>query len=159
MEQHGRGPILQCRRCFFVSQGFLTCADKANATAFREFIESLDEGPRAWACRSRREAQYVIVRAEPIRPPDMKPAAALNFFSTGPEHPYLWVDVADVLGLTRAEGGIVQHLVSGKTAEQIAVELDISVETVRTHIRRVYAKLNVRSREQFFSLVSPFRIL
>ena len=40
----------------------------------------------------------------------------------------------------------LEHLVAGKTKSQIADALNLSVHTVDSHIRNVYAKLEVHSR-------------
>jgi DNA-binding CsgD family transcriptional regulator len=47
----------------------------------------------------------------------------------------------------------------GRTAEEASHELGVSLETVRTHIKRAYAKLGVCSREGFFHRLTPFVIL
>jgi DNA-binding CsgD family transcriptional regulator len=41
---------------------------------------------------------------------------------------------------------VLRHLAVGASTEQIARELNISVETVRNHIRAVLRKLGARSR-------------
>ena len=46
---------------------------------------------------------------------------------------------------------------SGMNAEQISSSLEISLETVRTHIRRIYSKTGVRSREALFAQLQPFK--
>jgi DNA-directed RNA polymerase specialized sigma24 family protein len=48
--------------------------------------------------------------------------------------------------------------VAGKTAQDAAREQGTSVDTVRTHIRRLYAKLDVNSREGLFTRLRPFLI-
>jgi DNA-binding NarL/FixJ family response regulator len=50
--------------------------------------------------------------------------------------------------LTVKEREILLHLVNGKSYKQIAVACLISIETVRTHIKRIYAKLHVHSMSQ-----------
>jgi LuxR family maltose regulon positive regulatory protein len=40
----------------------------------------------------------------------------------------------------------------GRSNGEIAVELSVSVETVRTHARSVFRKLGVRSRRELSSL-------
>jgi len=50
--------------------------------------------------------------------------------------------------LTRRELEILSHIVSGITNEQIAVELFISTQTVRNHIKNIYEKLHVHSKAQ-----------
>jgi DNA-binding CsgD family transcriptional regulator len=48
--------------------------------------------------------------------------------------------------LTRAEGAVLAQLGGGLSNAAIAARLHVSVETVRTHVRRILAKLGVRSR-------------
>ncbi|MDX9905402.1 MAG: response regulator transcription factor [Bacteroidales bacterium] len=51
-------------------------------------------------------------------------------------------------GLTRREEEILGYLVKGYFYKEIATELFISTETVRTHIRNIYEKLQVRTRSE-----------
>jgi len=57
-------------------------------------------------------------------------------------------DYAAANGLTKREDEILGYLVKGYFYKEIAVELFISVETVRTHIRNIYEKLQVRTRSE-----------
>jgi DNA-binding NarL/FixJ family response regulator len=50
--------------------------------------------------------------------------------------------------LTDKEKEVLVHLVSGKSYKEIALAKSISVETVRTHIKHIYAKLHVSSMSQ-----------
>ena len=43
---------------------------------------------------------------------------------------------------------IVQAIVDGKSYKQIAAELYISIDTVRTHIKRIYRALEVNSKAE-----------
>ena len=49
------------------------------------------------------------------------------------------------LDLTEREHAVLQGLVKGLSYKQIAAKLNISIDTVRTHIRGVYRKLQVHS--------------
>jgi len=51
-------------------------------------------------------------------------------------------------GLTKREDEILSYLVKGYFYKEIAGLLFISVETVRTHIRNIYEKLQVRTRSE-----------
>lgn len=51
-------------------------------------------------------------------------------------------------GLTRREEEILAYLAKGYLYKEIAGLLFISVETVRTHIRNIYEKLQVRTRTE-----------
>jgi DNA-binding NarL/FixJ family response regulator len=50
--------------------------------------------------------------------------------------------------LTKREHEILTYIVSGITNERIAVELFISTQTVRNHIKNIYEKLQVHSKAQ-----------
>jgi DNA-binding NarL/FixJ family response regulator len=50
--------------------------------------------------------------------------------------------------LTPRESEVLEHLRAGDSNAQIAAALHVSVETVRTHARRVYRKLGVRTRRE-----------
>jgi DNA-binding NarL/FixJ family response regulator len=50
--------------------------------------------------------------------------------------------------LSKRETEILEHLTKGLANKEIADRLDISVETVRVHLRRVYEKLHVHSRTE-----------
>ncbi|GAB3698109.1 response regulator transcription factor [Spirosoma flavus] len=47
--------------------------------------------------------------------------------------------------LSRREKEVIQGLVSGKTAEQIADDLSIAFETVKSHRKNIYLKLGINS--------------
>lgn len=51
-------------------------------------------------------------------------------------------------GLSKREEEILGYLVKGYFYKEIATELFISTETVRTHIRNIYEKLQVRTRSE-----------
>jgi DNA-binding CsgD family transcriptional regulator len=65
-------------------------------------------------------------------------------------------DLNSAFGLTQSESRVAYRLMRGRTAEETAHELGVSLETVRTHIKRAYAKLDVSSREAFFHRLTPF---
>ena len=48
--------------------------------------------------------------------------------------------------LTERERQVLDHLSEGLTYKEMGAELKISVNTVRTHLKQVYAKLGVHSR-------------
>lgn len=58
--------------------------------------------------------------------------------------------------LTPAESRIMGMMLSGVEAGRIAQKLDISVETLRTHVKHLYTKLGVNSRGAMFALAFLF---
>jgi DNA-binding NarL/FixJ family response regulator len=51
-------------------------------------------------------------------------------------------------GLTDREAEILRHMAAGLSNTEIAAELVVGVETVKTHVRNVLAKLGARDRTQ-----------
>lgn len=54
--------------------------------------------------------------------------------------------------LTQRETEVLELLQAGRSNAEIANELHVSVETVRTHARRVYRKLGVKTRRELRAL-------
>ena len=52
------------------------------------------------------------------------------------------------LDLTNREQEVLQCLVRGLSYKQVAAELDVSLDTVRTHIRSIYEKLQVHNSSE-----------
>lgn len=48
--------------------------------------------------------------------------------------------------ISTREHEIVEYLVQGATAREVADALSLSLHTVRTHIRNIYAKLGLANR-------------
>jgi len=59
----------------------------------------------------------------------------------------------DAYGLTAAEAGVAQLLLRGAGMAEIATELRISVETARTHLRRVLGKTGVHRQSDLILLL------
>jgi len=66
---------------------------------------------------------------------------------------YLQMEVANILSenfgqeeLTKAEQKILQAIVAGKANKEIAYDLNVSENTVKTHVKNVFEKLNVSDR-------------
>jgi DNA-binding NarL/FixJ family response regulator len=54
--------------------------------------------------------------------------------------------------LTQREAEVMELLRSGRSNAEIAHALQVSIETVRTHARRIYRKLGVKSRRELRTL-------
>lgn len=68
-----------------------------------------------------------------------------------------WIEacnrVAEKGGLTDREKEVFVRIAKGMTAQQVADELVVSVHTVRAHVRKIHAKLEVSSRKEIIALV------
>ena len=64
-------------------------------------------------------------------------------------------DIYDGFGaseLTRREREVIQYVLRGHSSGSIALNLDVSVTTIKTHRKRAYAKLNISSQSELFSM-------
>ena len=61
--------------------------------------------------------------------------------------------------LTRRELELLRELPSWRTAEQIAADHFVSVNTVKTHLRGIYRKLEVRSRRDAIATAHELGLL
>ncbi len=83
-------------------------------------------------------AIHLASRGLHVLPPSTSEASSME--ATGPEL------------LTTREADVMEHLQAGRSNAEIAQELHISVETVRTHARHVYRKLGVKTRRELRGL-------
>jgi len=59
--------------------------------------------------------------------------------------------LAEQLLLTQRERQILEELASGYTPKKVAENFNLSLNTVRTHIHRIYKKLNVTSTQELLN--------
>lgn len=60
-------------------------------------------------------------------------------------------------GLTKRETEILQLLTKGYRYKELADQLFVSIDTIRTHIRKIYEKLQVSSRTEAINKAFPSR--
>lgn len=59
--------------------------------------------------------------------------------------------------LSARETEVMEHIARGDTVPRIAAELEVSENTVRTHAKRIYAKLGIHSKQELGDLIAQFR--
>jgi len=72
----------------------------------------------------------------------MSPSVARKVIASFPARA---TQAADLDQLTSRESQVLHYLVKGMSYKLVAAELSISIETVRTHVKRIYEKLHVHS--------------
>lgn len=111
----------------------------------RRFVmEMLRAGARGYLLKNC-DFQELVAAVTTVRDnrPYLSPSIAsivLDNISTPSGHA-----ISDRAGLTNREKEVVQLLVEGKKASEVANQLSVSVKTVQTHRRNIMAKLNMRS--------------
>ena len=58
--------------------------------------------------------------------------------------------------LSEREAQVCAGIIQGKTSEGIALELGISINTVRTHRKRAYSRLRISSQNELMKLILPY---
>jgi len=107
-------------------------------------IESVKAGATGYILKSSRPEEYLqaleilIAGGSPLSPTVARKLIG-NFLPEKTEKSY---------NLTAREKQIVEQLATGYLYKQVADNLNISMDTVRTHIRNVYEKLQVQSKVQ-----------
>ncbi|UCD51651.1 MAG: response regulator transcription factor [Phycisphaerales bacterium] len=71
----------------------------------------------------------------------MEVATEAKVFSGGE-----WLRLRDDLALPPRQAAVVEQLFLGHSDKQIAYELNMSVATVRTHMRRLFSRFHVEDR-------------
>jgi DNA-binding CsgD family transcriptional regulator len=59
-----------------------------------------------------------------------------------------------VYGLTPAQSAVARSLFAGRSVEETAHELDLSLNTVRTHLKQIFTKCEVNSQAELLHLLA-----
>ena len=145
------------RTTFLIDEGRLSCSDEDQLPVLSTLIETLGRQPGVWVYRVA-QGRHRVVRVEPITSQDVLKVYGLTLYPEASKDSYQWADLTAVFGLTKAQSLVVQSMFAGLTAEEISIAQGVSLDTIRTHIKRLYLKLSVTSREQLFALISPFQL-
>jgi DNA-binding CsgD family transcriptional regulator len=100
--------------------------------------------------------QFLLLRARQIDDSDGR-IVGLELVATETFRA-VYADLDVAFGVTNAEHRVLLDLLDGNDALALAARHQVSIETTRSHIRSIYAKLGVTSREQLFNRARPFRI-
>jgi DNA-binding CsgD family transcriptional regulator len=133
----------------------------ATEPAFQQRLWDLvrGSGRRVSSCSlSRRDGHdRILVRAQALDASESR-TTGLVMIDAGPDFRADYQDLDVAFGLTVAEHRVLLRLLGGVEADALAQLLGVSVETVRSHIRNIYTKLDVGSRERLFFKAQPFRL-
>ncbi len=100
-------------------------------------------------------SHYVIVTAQKL---DFAESAPAIFWEIhGIRHRELAMSsIKSIFKLTEAELVVLHLLYSGHTVHEISQVKSLSVDTIRTHVRQIYVKTDVRTREALMAKLNYF---
>ena len=67
--------------------------------------------------------------------------------------------VSEDSALTTREKQVIEELASGYTPAKVAELMNLSLHTVRTHIKNIYRKLNVNSSQELLSSARKMKLI
>ena len=137
--------------------GRIALPQRGLQSEFEEFLDGAGEHPSTWVLAGPSLEETLIFRCRKV----LKDAIALARMLTihCPARPSTIVpDIRALFGLTQSEMKVLHCLIEGMTADTLATHLNITLETARTHIRRVYNKMEVSSREQLIAVTNRYRV-
>jgi DNA-binding CsgD family transcriptional regulator len=139
-----------------VRDGMLTMADPLRQKTLLALVDS--PALTASCCIPKSDGNgFLLIRARRA-PVEDEALFALLFVDSGQGNRCTYQDLDVAFGLTKAEHRVLLELLHGQEADSLTKLLGVSIETVRSHIRNIYGKLEVNSREQLFFKTQPFRV-
>lgn len=152
----GRSLLAQ-RRDLEERNGIFSTVDRSKQAALAKFIVTSEVAVSSWAFKRSDGDGHLLFRAQRI---DWSGGGmfGVGFFGSGSEFQVRYADLDTIFGLTRAEHRVLLDMLEGFEAERLSEIHAVSIETTRTHIRNIYAKLQVRTREGLFHRLRPYRI-
>lgn len=137
--------MLSADRAVSISAGILTFRCERSQQTLKRTVAAV--------CQTGSGRQRNIVRGddsewrtiEVVSGPDRGCAfAAFNSASAGDNPGRDMNTLSDAFGLTRTETSVLAGLIDGLAPKEIAGQLQISTHTVRSHLRAIYAKMDVK---------------
>jgi DNA-binding CsgD family transcriptional regulator len=156
------GPIL-------LKDGTLTARLPAEAAAMSARLRAVAEGRAGGAVRLTDPggARAAFALVAPLRGrvaglldnEGLRSAACAVFVSAGPPPPADARTMMRIYDLTPAEARVAAELAQGRSYAAIAGSLGISINTVKTHMRRILAKAGVDRPAEFASLAATLQLV
>ena len=148
---------LSARRELEVREGVLAATNPLHADDLETFVREAGEGSSSFALPCEDSDGHVLLRAQRLGRTLGHRSIGVQFFRSSGLTPE-YADFGKVFGLTRAEHRVLLLLLDGRTADEISIEKQVSIETVRYQIRQIYVKLDVSSREALFRRIRPYML-
>jgi DNA-binding CsgD family transcriptional regulator len=90
--------------------------------------------------------QSTVLLVEPAKGRSLQPSFVIQFTPSSHSSEVDEQSLAKLSKLTAAESEVARLVAAGGRNEEVARELGIGVSTVRSHLRRIFEKLNITSR-------------
>ena len=136
-------------------KGRLHAVSKASAAALDRALRRAGTTETADILSSQSNQERCIMRSTPFD--DTMICMSLQPVDDDSHRPAL-PDLTYAFGLTPSEAAVVIDICSGYTPQDIADRNNISIHTVRAHLRHCYGKLGVTCREELWHKLRHYLI-
>lgn len=118
-----------------------------------DLINNCETGTATCALLQDAEQRTWVVWARRLSGP---PESLVGVIFHPPLHSSCFSALVDTHTLTPSEGRVVEMLLNGLETGRIAQILNVSNETLKTHLKHIYCKMNVKSRGELFAQALGF---
>ena len=146
--------LIAARHEIELLDGTLMTTNRSFQATFTSFIGDARAVLSTWQVPRKDELGFLLLRATRL---DAE-LVGLTAVRTGAEYAQRFADLDRAYRLTASEHRVLAGLLAGDEAEKLARHHGVSLETTRTHIRNLYVKMGVKSRESLFARALPFRL-
>lgn len=105
-----------------------------------------------------RDARHTLLASSKVCRLDGQPVIALMLRDIQSDERPDFACLREAFSLTCAEEGVARQLLGGLTPAQIAAAEGLSINTVRSHIAHLYAKLDASNREEMWMKCAPYMV-
>jgi len=142
--------------CLSTVNGQLVAPTRERHQQLRTYLDNLRGGPEVAVLTSADESKPPVVIIGCSLRLDSGDYLGLRLRQVSDTPRMLVADLTPAYKLTGTERQVVRRLIEGETAEAISRANNQSIDTVRTHIRNIYNKIGVSSREALFARVFQY---
>lgn len=142
--------------CIKLDRDSLVLADKRAQAALSRFIQSPDMPTSVIALEGERQTARSILQCRRLGAGSNVNVFGLRIINDDNYRESAVLHFEEYFNLTRQEALICRDLLRGKTVQEIVETTGKSSDTVRFHIRNIYIKIDVSSREALFAKLRLF---
>ncbi len=146
--------ILRNSDCLKLKRGRIEIAHDRDGSKFAQILSATAAEATTLLLRNGEQQEHLIVRSIHLEADLM----CISLQKASSDHYVRLPDLGVAFRLTQSESRIVEDLYNGMSPQEIADQNDISIHTVRAHLRRCYDKLNITSREQLWHRLSAYQM-
>ena len=152
------GVLLEGRPGIEVRGGVLLAIDPSRQSRLRDLFHGAAAAPTSCCVAQPRGEGWLLIRCQRVdrAGPSLfcLTLSVAGIRDTGVSYHHL----DEAFDLTSAEHRVLIGLLAGNEAEVLSALHGVSIETTRSHIKSIYAKVGVKSRERLFARMQGFRV-